>query len=195
MQLSGKASACLLSVCDLVFLPQLLVTLVRNKIKLMLWEIWLFEFCINEAESKPPEIQGWSGPPPLPAWGATRTVRLTLSVGVGVGRWGGRGYRPIAGLLRAVPVSPRDGIVGGRSVLKERLAVHHLRRSNEPRSPRSTKLRPQKWSPAARISEARRKNKETTLRQKETSSLSMRQLCPRRHSNKVSNQRLVERQQ
>lgn len=76
MQLSGKASACLLSVCDFVFPPQILVTLARarNKIELRLWEIWLFKICINDAESKPPEIQGWSGPPPLPVWGGTRTA-------------------------------------------------------------------------------------------------------------------------
>lgn len=31
-------------------------------------------------------------------------------------------------LLRAVLVRPRDGVVGGRSVLEQRFAVHHLRR-------------------------------------------------------------------
>lgn len=65
MQLSGKASACLLSVCDFVFPPQILVTLARarNKIEIRLWEIWLFKFCINEAESKPPRDSGMVRPP------------------------------------------------------------------------------------------------------------------------------------
>lgn len=105
-------------------------------------EIWLIKF-ISSALIRPNQshqIWGWcrAGPTPVPGWGAPHTAWLTLRVGVRVWRRGRRGYGPIAGLLRAVLVSARDGVVGGRSVLKERFVVHHLRGSNQSRSPRST---------------------------------------------------------
>lgn len=56
---------------------------------------------------------------------------LALAIGVLVGRRGRRGDGPIALLLlllRAVLISPWDSVVGGRSVLKKRFAVHHLTR-------------------------------------------------------------------
>lgn len=61
---------------------------------------------------------------------ATQTGLLALAVGVRVGRRGRRGDGPIAVLLRAVLISPGDGVVGGGSVLKKRFAVHHLSRPN-----------------------------------------------------------------
>lgn len=58
--------------------------------------------------------------------------RVPLAVGVGVGRRGRLGDGPVSvlrlRLLRAILVSPGDGVVGGRSVLKKRFAVHHLTR-------------------------------------------------------------------
>lgn len=58
---------------------------------------------------------------------------LALTSGVRVGRRGRSGDGPIVVLLlllRAVVVSTRDGVVGGRSVLEKRFAVHHLARRN-----------------------------------------------------------------
>lgn len=55
-----------------------------------------------------------------------------MAVGVRVRRRGRGGDGPVAGLLRPVVISPRDGVVGGRSVLKQRFAVHHLTRRNAP---------------------------------------------------------------
>lgn len=57
---------------------------------------------------------------------------VTLTSGVRVGRRGRSGDGPIVVLLllRAVVVSTRDGVVGGRSVLEKRFAVHHLARRN-----------------------------------------------------------------
>lgn len=58
--------------------------------------------------------------------------RVSWAIWVVVGRRGRCGDGPVAVrrrlLLRAVLMSPRNGVVGGRSVLKERLAVHHLTR-------------------------------------------------------------------
>lgn len=52
---------------------------------------------------------------------------VSLDVGVRVGRRGRRRDGPIALLRRrAVLISPRDGVVGGGSVLEKGFAVHHL---------------------------------------------------------------------
>lgn len=134
---------------------------------------------------------------------ATQTELLTLAIGVRVRRRGRRGDGPIAGLLRAVLISPGYGVVGGRSVLKKRFAVHHLTRCNVPPSqlvsfpPLNLILRQQKWwKPSSGyldivvrkavwrwFTRSGDKNKEKTLRKNETSSLSMRQLCPWRRNN------------
>lgn len=55
---------------------------------------------------------------------------LALAVGEHVGRRGGRWDGPIAVLLllRAVLIRPRDGVVGGGSVLEKTFAVHDLSR-------------------------------------------------------------------
>lgn len=129
-----------------------------------------------------------------------------MAVWVRVGRRGRRRDGPIALLLRAVLISPRDGVVGGRSVLKKRFAVHHLSRRNASSSclvlcrklnssateKKGSKPNSGYFAPVAPEAERRwltrsgdknKENKEKTLRKNETSSLSMRQLCPRRRNN------------
>lgn len=107
----------------------------------------------------------------LPVWilsgkRVEHKVLLALAVWVRVGRRGRRGDGPIAVLLRAVLVRPGDAVVGGRSVLKKRFAVHHLCRPNASSSspglcPQLNKLgnrRGQNWSPATclRLAQKRR---------------------------------------
>ncbi|KAF0032637.1 hypothetical protein F2P81_014927 [Scophthalmus maximus] len=92
--------------------------------------------------------------------------------------WGRRGRRrdgPIALLRRrAVLISPRDGVVGGGSVLeKGTLNSGYF----VPLCPGAERRGP------TRGGDESNENKEKTLRKNETSSLSMRQLRPRRRNN------------
>lgn len=161
-------------------------------------------FLTNETESKPAGVwkqyRAWGTS--LPGWGATLTAWLTLTVGVRVGRRGWRGYGAIAMrlllllLLRAVLVSTGNGVVGGRSVLKERFAAHHLRRSIECGSLQST------WENSASEVESGRWYVRSPAEKQRKDAAPKWNLVPLHapslspaHSNQVFSQRLAVRQE
>lgn len=138
---------------------------------------------------------------------------LACALWVVVGRRGRCGDGPVAVrrrrllllLLRAVLMSPRNGVVGGRSVLKERLAVHHLTRRSVSlayllfcRAPKVNKTGVKNENNfdyltivkqnavGCRLRLSSGNNQENSLRKSETSSLSMRQLCLNRRNNPKS---------
>lgn len=123
-----------------------------------------------------------------------------------VGRRGRSGDGSVAVWLRrrrAVLMRPRNGVVGGRSVLKERLVVHHLTRRTVSLSrlfvscslSEQSRSNKNNFDYLAFVNQnavrcwlrlRRGKHKDNALRKNETSSLSMRQLCLKRRNNPKS---------